>query len=152
MKFSRLLIAMKFSPRDQPCENGWWPEKTSLFCTDTFHSPAVVNCGLTSNRSSTDILLQMYVMQKKPVHVYCYISLYCHVSGVPWLIITGSGLDNWILFTLLLQLQPIITAHNQRLLETRSVPYWTTSVFSSAWLTSFWFTCRSLLQLPLSAG
>jgi hypothetical protein len=23
-------------------------------------------------------------------------SIYCHVSGVPWLIITGSGLDDWI--------------------------------------------------------
>jgi hypothetical protein len=22
--------------------------------------------------------------------------IYCHVSGVPWLIITGSGLDDWI--------------------------------------------------------
>jgi hypothetical protein len=33
--------------------------------------------------------------------------------------------------TLLLQLQLIITAHNQWLSETRSIPYWTTSVFSS---------------------
>jgi hypothetical protein len=31
-----------------------------------------------------------------------------------------------------LQLQPIITAHNRRLSKTRSIPYWTTSVFSSA--------------------
>jgi hypothetical protein len=30
-----------------------------------------------------------------------------------------------------LQLQPIITAHNQWLYKTRSTPYWTTSVFSS---------------------
>jgi hypothetical protein len=30
-----------------------------------------------------------------------------------------------------LQLQPIITAHNQWLFKTRSIPYWTTSVFSS---------------------
>jgi hypothetical protein len=31
-----------------------------------------------------------------------------------------------------LQLQPITTAHNQWLSETRSIQYWTTSVFSSA--------------------
>jgi hypothetical protein len=31
-----------------------------------------------------------------------------------------------------LQLQPIITAHNQWLPKTRSIPYWTTSVFSSS--------------------
>jgi hypothetical protein len=30
--------------------------------------------------------------------------------------------------------------------RTRSIPYWTTSVFSSAWLTSFWFTSRSLTK------
>jgi hypothetical protein len=30
-----------------------------------------------------------------------------------------------------LQLQPITTAHNQWLSKTRSIPYWTTSVFSS---------------------
>jgi hypothetical protein len=31
-----------------------------------------------------------------------------------------------------LQLQSIITAHNQWLSKTRSIPYWTTSVLSSA--------------------
>jgi hypothetical protein len=31
-----------------------------------------------------------------------------------------------------LQLQPIVTAHSQRRSKTRSIPYWTTSVFSSA--------------------
>jgi hypothetical protein len=30
-------------------------------------------------------------------------SIYCHVSGAPWLIITGSGLDDWIYWQLLLQ-------------------------------------------------
>jgi hypothetical protein len=46
----------------------------------------------------------------------------------------------------------LITADNRWLTKTRSIPYWTTSVFSSVWLTWFWFTNRSLLQLPLSAG
>jgi hypothetical protein len=32
----------------------------------------------------------------------------------------------------------------------RSIPHGTTSVFSSAWLTWFWFMSQSLLQLPLS--
>jgi hypothetical protein len=51
-----------------------------------------------------------------------------------------------------LKLESIITAHTQWLSKTRSIPYWTTSIFSPAWLTSFWFKNRSLLQLPLSAG
>jgi hypothetical protein len=66
-------------------------------------------------------------------HTYDYIHTgthtHCHVSGVPWLIITGSVLD---LLALPIQLQSIIRAHNQRLPKTRSIPYWTTSVFSSA--------------------
>jgi hypothetical protein len=36
---------------------------------------------------------------------------YCHVSGVPWIIITGSGLDDWIYWRL--PVQSIITAHSQ---------------------------------------
>jgi hypothetical protein len=39
-----------------------------------------------------------------------------------------------------------MTAHNLWLSETRSIPYWTASVFSSEWLTWFWFTNRSLLH------
>jgi hypothetical protein len=50
------------------------------------------------------------------------------------------------------QLKSIITAHSQLLPQTRSIPYWTTSVLSFTWLTWLWFTCRSLLQLPLPAG
>jgi hypothetical protein len=49
-------------------------------------------------------------------------------KGFAWLITMGSGLD---LLALLLQLQSIITAHNQWLCKTRSIPYRTTSVFSS---------------------
>jgi hypothetical protein len=52
--------------------------------------------------------------------------------------VRGSVTNNngfWIgwfnLLALLLQLQSIVTAHNQWLLKTRSIPYWTTSVFSS---------------------
>jgi hypothetical protein len=36
------------------------------------------------------------------------------------------------LLALLLQLQSTVTAHNQCLAKTRSIPYWTASVFSSA--------------------
>jgi hypothetical protein len=45
--------------------------------------------------------------------------------------------NNWFwigwldLLALLLQLQPTITAHNQWLFKTRSILYWTTSVYSS---------------------
>jgi hypothetical protein len=45
------------------------------------------------------------------------------------IIITGSGLDDWIyrhFFTI-----SIMTAHNRPLPKTLSIPYWTTSDFSS---------------------
>jgi hypothetical protein len=60
--------------------------------------------------------------------------IYCHVYGVPWRIITDSGLDDWIYWHCYYyhsQLQPIIAAYNRRLSKTRSIPSWTTSVFSS---------------------
>jgi hypothetical protein len=46
----------------------------------------------------------------------------------------GSGLDDWMIGFIgtSLQLQAIKTARNQWLSKTRSIPYWTTSVFSSA--------------------
>jgi hypothetical protein len=43
----------------------------------------------------------------------------------------GFGIGWLHLLTLLLQLQSIITAHNPGLSQTRSIPCWTTSVFSS---------------------
>jgi hypothetical protein len=51
---------------------------------------------------------------------------YCYVSGVPWLIITVSGLDDWIywsfLSTISLNHNQLTTAHNQPLAEpTRSI-------------------------------
>jgi hypothetical protein len=55
---------------------------------------------------------------------------YCNVAWVPWRITVGSGFDSGFIGTSL-QLQSIITAHNRWLLTTRSIPYWTTSVFSS---------------------
>jgi hypothetical protein len=37
-------------------------------------------------------------------HFYeAHLRIYCHVSGVPWLIITGFGLDDWIYWHLLVQ-------------------------------------------------
>jgi hypothetical protein len=66
--------------------------------------------------------------------ILCFIqvgTLYCHVSTVPWLIITGSGLD---LLELRLQ-SPLITINYESswsTTKTRSTPYWTTSVFPSA--------------------
>jgi hypothetical protein len=65
------------------------------------------------------------------IYVWCQFPdwpTFCHMPGVPWWIITSSGLD---LLTLLLQLQSIITAHNQWLPKICSIPSWTTSVFSS---------------------
>jgi hypothetical protein len=56
---------------------------------------------------------------------------YCHVWGVCVTDNNGFWIGWFDLLALLLQLQSIITAHNQWLLKTRSIPYWTTSVFSS---------------------
>jgi hypothetical protein len=53
------------------------------------------------------------------------------VFGVPWLIITGSGFDDWIywhFFTITIN----YNSSNRWASKTRSIPYWTTSVFSSA--------------------
>jgi hypothetical protein len=54
------------------------------------------------------------------------------MSGVPWRIITGSGLDYWIYLHFYYNDSKLqVTAHNWRLPKTRSIPSWTTSVFSS---------------------
>jgi hypothetical protein len=55
---------------------------------------------------------------------------YCHVFRV--CVTNNNGFwIGWLdLLAILLQLQPVITAHNQWLLTTSSIPYWTTSVFS----------------------
>jgi hypothetical protein len=63
----------------------------------------------------------------------CYFTaLYCLVYGF---CMNNNNNGLWIewldLLALPLQLQPIITAHNQWLPKTRSIPYRTTSVFSS---------------------
>jgi hypothetical protein len=55
----------------------------------------------------------------------------------------GPGLDDcfyWHFFTI-----TITTAHNQWLLKTRSIPHWTTSVFSSTG------TTEEFLLTPLTA-
>jgi hypothetical protein len=60
--------------------------------------------------------------------------IYCHVSGIPRRIITGSGLADWIYWYYYYncsQLKSLITAHNRWLTKTRSIPSWTKSVFSS---------------------
>jgi hypothetical protein len=75
---------------------------------------------------------------------------YCLVSRVPWLVMTGCGLDDWIYWHLLLQ--SLITAHNRWLPKTRSIPYWTTSVFSSS-VTELVLIYESVTSITsLSAG
>jgi hypothetical protein len=57
--------------------------------------------------------------------------MYCHVRRV--CVANNNGFwIGWLdLLALRLQLQPIITAHNPWLPKTRSISYWTKSVFSS---------------------
>jgi hypothetical protein len=71
------------------------------------------------------------------------------VSGVPWLLITGSGLDDWMHWHNYNQLYQITINDCLRL-----VPFLTGIRVCSLllWLTWFWFRNRSLLQHPLSAG
>jgi hypothetical protein len=74
---------------------------------------------------------------------------YCHVSGVPYRII--SVLDWMIGFIgTYLQLQSIITADNQWLYKIRSIPRWTTSVFSST-VTDLFLIYESATSLALTA-
>jgi hypothetical protein len=82
----------------------------------------------------------MYIQDMSHITSTVWIG-YSHVSGVPWRIITGSGLDDWIYWHSYYnhsKLESIITADDQWLPKTRSIPYWTTSVFSSTldWLGS----------------
>jgi hypothetical protein len=58
----------------------------------------------------------------------CY-EKYCHVSGVPWRIITGSELDDWIywhFYNKYSQLQSFVTEYNRWLPKTLSTSSWTT--------------------------
>jgi hypothetical protein len=61
-----------------------------------------------------------------------YIATY---DGFAWLIIMGSGFDDWIYWQFCLQLQSVITAHNQWLSTTRSI---STNVFSSTETNDKW--------------
>jgi hypothetical protein len=50
---------------------------------------------------------------------------YCHVSGVPWLIITGSGLDDWSYWHLLLQsLLVTVSRKNSQSIFSRTLLPW----------------------------
>jgi hypothetical protein len=56
------------------------------------------------------------------------------MSGVPWRIIIGSGLDDWIYLHFCYnysQIQSLVTVDNWWLSKTHSIPSWTKSVFSS---------------------
>jgi hypothetical protein len=75
---------------------------------------------------------------KKKIYMYipvCMcVHIYCHVSGVPWRIITDFWLDDWIYWHFYYNyslLQSTITVHNRWLPKTRSIPSRTTNIFSS---------------------
>jgi hypothetical protein len=55
------------------------------------------------------------------------------VRGYAWLIITGSGFDDWIYWVIHLQLLLITITYNSSysVTKSRSIPSWTTSIFSS---------------------
>jgi hypothetical protein len=109
------------------------------------------------NMSTNFVILSSIGSHKNTVKYlwsYPLLTPKCHVSGVPWIVITGSGLDDCIYWHLPLQslVQSITTAHNRWLPNTRSISSWTTSVFSSVVTDCSSFTIWSPLQLPLSAG
>jgi hypothetical protein len=95
---------------------------------DEQDTKAAVACFKTANKKT------LKQFSEKWVSGFNQNIAYCHVSGVPWRIITGSGLDDWIYWRLVLQ--SITTAHNEWLPKMRSIPYWTTRVFYCDWLGS----------------
>jgi hypothetical protein len=69
--------------------------------------------------------------------------LYCHVSGVPWLIITGTGLDDWIYFTLYIR-----TVRNYRQYSAIAILH--TSQFTAAHALGFSVFTSRILATDLS--
>jgi hypothetical protein len=90
------------------------------------HSPIIfifLSTGVWQNNVNAPATIQISLLMQYWT-TFCF--QYCHVFGVPWLIM-GSGFVDWVYWHFF----TIITAHNQWLSTTRSFPYWTTSVFSS---------------------
>jgi hypothetical protein len=130
-------------------------------CVDTLHYPVSLQpifhntVPLIHTRSifSNGFLLIIYLCQAEArvtaelhlilnwssfnckVNATFHNSLYCHVSGIPWLIITGSGLDDWIYWRLLCtvslnykQSSAIADLHNLQFTVTYALGF---SVFTS---------------------
>jgi hypothetical protein len=87
------------------------------------------------------VLYHLYYINLFPISAQLTIS--CHFISIPsytilshvWDSVTNNNgfWSEWLdLLVLLLQSQSIITAHNQWLPKTRSIPYWTTNVFTSS--------------------
>jgi hypothetical protein len=71
------------------------------------------------------------------MHKYAYKYTYCHVSGVPWLIITGFGLDDWIYWHFYYNYtQQLIIDDCLRLSPIRSLLDYECLLFSCDWLGS----------------
>jgi hypothetical protein len=109
------------------CLSARCPSAANIFCRD-------VNVFGTKS-VSLNHMLKFYFLIIIKIFIVLSVNfyIYCNVSGVPWLIITGSGLDHWIyrhFYYNCNQLQSM-TAHNRWLSKTRCIPYSTTSVFSS---------------------
>jgi hypothetical protein len=144
----------------------WVPFLLSLVCrqwTDLFCFPFFSLFdykGLFKFNILKSILHSILLLHCHEFMVVTRLKQKCHVSGVPWLIITGSVLDDWIYWCLLLQSLLITINYN----NSQSIYCWGLApfrigerlysllVFLLLWLTWFWLTGRSLIQLPLSAG
>jgi hypothetical protein len=98
-------------------------------------------CGILKRRTMDQTPASQNVTCKRPnkesIHTVMYL--------LSWLIITGSGLDDWIYWCLLSQslLITINYKSSQSMSKTRSLEYdhfLFFLVFLLQWLTSFWFT------------
>jgi hypothetical protein len=93
----------------------WW-----RICRESFFFPSSIFCVIYP---MVTYLLTLPRVTSRINHKPAYI--YCHVSGIPWRIITGSELDDWIYwrcyynYTLL---QSLTKAHTLN-------SFWTTSVW-----------------------
>jgi hypothetical protein len=117
-------VVFKVTPRHGPRRDTPFPTVTIVACV----SVAAWTC-LPSRYPETVLVHTVTAYQR------LYNPQYCHVSGVPWLIITGSWLDDWIYWCCWYNytsnynhLYPLTTGTCPRLVP---FPSWTTSVFSS---------------------
>jgi hypothetical protein len=94
------------------------------------HENTDLHCGqkVFQIAPSSNVDVDCYVIIIKVLHVQSTVTY----EGFEWLIVTGSGFDDCIYWHFYYNYKQLYQLTNQWLSKTRSIPYWTTSSFSSA--------------------